>query len=146
MQHLRHAAHWVVYHRRHVDGGGSEVASPWSYLVYRYGAEASEPGSAQIDRALHELFHEEIDGMTEDDYAEHGDAFLRHGYDEGPMYVVEISRTGRATFSQWADQDYYNEIAPAIDITVDEATAREIWHLLARGAIDELKSRFAGGS
>ncbi|KJV32493.1 hypothetical protein [Luteibacter yeojuensis] len=94
------------------------------------------PTAQHIDAALDELF----DPRDDDD--EHGDASLRHGYDDGPMHVVDITRTGRATFSQWADQDYEVELAPPLDRIVDRAQARAIWLLLAKGAVDEVRARF----
>src|SRR5262249_45055584 len=51
-----------------------------------------------------------VRGMTAADYAEHGAASLRYGFDDGPMYVIEVDRLGRVRFEEWADQDYENEL------------------------------------
>jgi hypothetical protein len=115
----------------------------WVYLMFRYGKEVGSPDESQIELALNELFCEDLQGMTEQDYAEHGDASLRFGYDNGPMYVVDISRTGRATLSQWEDQDYYVELQPEIEMMVDREVAKRLWLLLAQGKIDEVKQHFA---
>ena len=32
--------------------------------------------------------------MTEANHEEHGTAFLRYGFDDGPMYVLEVARWG----------------------------------------------------
>lgn len=72
------------------------MSKAWCHLNYRYGVEVSAPTPDQILSAVEELYVENLVGMTECDYEEHGDAWLRYGYDEGPMYVLTITRSGKA--------------------------------------------------
>lgn len=120
------------------------MAIPWTYLLFRYGNEVSSPTSEQIETAAHELFNENISGMTEGDYNEHGAASLRYGFDEGPMYVLEITRSGLARWEEWADQDYNEELAPTREASsFTEKRAVELWKALASGDIDFIRGIFA---
>jgi hypothetical protein len=120
---------------------------PWSYLCLRYGEEVAAPSEAQLTKAAQELFHENSDGMTESDYLEHGSSHLRVGYDNGPMYVLTIDRTGRATLEVWADQDYEVEAcAPRELEKVGMNQAIQLWTDLASSEIEKVEAAFNAGS
>ena len=118
------------------------MKKPWQYFQKRYGESVSSPSRLELSNAVTELFYEKIPGMTEADYIEHGNAHLRYGFDDGPMYVVEISRIGRATLEEWADQDYENELCPSKTIPVTAQQALDLWLLLADGKIDQVRTAF----
>ena len=83
-----------------------------------------------------------LQGMTEGDYAEHGAGSLRFGYDEGPMFVLEVSRLRDVTFEEWADQDYEQQLAPQRKMNlVSEEHALQLWGWLARGEIDQVRAQ-----
>jgi hypothetical protein len=120
---------------------------PWVYLLCRYGDEIGSPTVEQIRAAAHELFNENIPGMTEADYDEHGAASLRYGFDEGPMYVLEITRGGLARWEEWADQDYNEELTPVREISeITPERAVALWVELAEGNIDVVRSVFAAAT
>jgi hypothetical protein len=83
----------------------SAAREPWVILTARYGSDTSAPTNADLARAIEELYVEDLPGMTEAHYEEHGAAWIRHGFDDGPMYVLEVTRTGIVRFEEWADQD-----------------------------------------
>lgn len=115
---------------------------PWIILTRRYGGDIRNPTAAQLAEAIAELYHESLPGMTEGDYAEHGAASLRYGYDEGPMFVLEASRLHELMFEEWADQDYEQELAPSRTIhAVPEAQALQLWTWLAQGEIASIRSQ-----
>ncbi len=119
------------------------MSDPWSYLLSRYGDEVSAPSVEQVRTAISELYHENIPGVAEGDYEEHGAASLRYGYDDGPMYVLEVTRHGVARWGEWADQDYNDEICPAKELRyITEAQANELWNALAAGSIDLVRAAF----
>lgn len=123
------------------------MSEPWSFLCYRYGEEVGSPSEAEIQKAAHELFHENLPGMTMADYIEHGSAHLRWGYDDGPMYVVEIDRTGRAMLEVWKDQDYEVEAhAPRKIKKVSESQAIELWTFIASGQTEKVEAAFDANS
>jgi hypothetical protein len=123
------------------------MSQSWSYLCFRYGEEVGSPSEAQLKKAAYELFHDNIDGMTESDYVEHGSAHLRLGYDNGPMYVLTIDRTGHATFEVWEDQDYEVEAcAPRELKKVSENQAIQLWTNLLSGQIEKVEVTFNANS
>ncbi|WP_197442409.1 hypothetical protein [Lignipirellula cremea] len=96
---------------------------------------------AQLAEAVAELYHEILPGMTENDYAEHGAASLCHGFDDGPMYVLEVDRLREVTWEEWGDQDYEQELAPPRRMReVTEDQALRLWSWLAEGQIDRVRS------
>jgi hypothetical protein len=80
-------------------------AGAWVILSVRYGGDIRNPSPQQLQQALGELFEENIPGMTEADYMDHPSAWLRYGFDEGPMYVLDVYRDRSVIFAKYADQD-----------------------------------------
>ena len=120
------------------------MKNSWLFLLCRYGNEIKAPTSDQIDVAANELFHENISGMSEGDYSEHGSLSLRYGFDDGPMYVLEITRGGLARWEEWADQDYNDELAPMREISrVTEVRAIELLNALANGNFEFVRTEFS---
>jgi hypothetical protein len=114
---------------------------PWTILSSRYGGDIRDPTGDQLRHALAELYHENHPSMTEADYAEHPNAWLRYGFDDGPMYVLNVYRSRTVYFAQWSDPDYENELEPEAErINVSESEALHLWELLAVGKIDEVKA------
>lgn len=113
----------------------------WVILTTRYGTDIREPTSDHLRSALAEVYHEDHPAMTGGDYAEHPNAWLRYGFDSGPMYVLNVYRSRTVYFSQWADSDYENELKPEAEkINASEREALDLWELLAKGKIDEVKA------
>lgn len=81
--------------------------------------------------------------MTEGDYDEHGAASLRYGYDDGPMYVLEITRFGAARWEEWADADFQKELCPQREIkSLSQENAFLLWEQLAAGETDLVRTYF----
>lgn len=115
--------------------------SAWVILTSRYGGDIREPTVDELRRALADVYQEDDPSMTEGDYAEHPNAWLRYGFDDGPMYVLNVYRSGTVYFSQWADPDYENELEPELErINVSEREAQRLLELLAAGKTDEIKA------
>lgn len=118
------------------------MSEPWAILTRRYGEDIRSPTVAQLAVAVAELYHETLPGMTEGDYAEHGAASLRCGFDDGPMYILEVNRLREVRLEEWADQDFEKELAPPRtmhDVQEDEALL--LWGWLAEGRIDQVRSQ-----
>lgn len=119
------------------------MSKPWCYLLYRYGNETGAPTRDEISAAVKELYEESSPSMTEGDYEEHGAASLRYGYDEGPMFVLEITRHGTAIWEEWADQDYKVELCPEKEVkSLPQEKAVLLWEQLAEGKIDLVRAYF----
>lgn len=122
------------------------MSNPWCYLEYRYGESTEAPTREDILAAVKELYEENLLGMTEESYDEHGAASLRYGYDEGPMYVLEITRHGTARLEEWADQDYEMELCPMKEVkALPQEKAFLLWELLAAGEIEAVRPHFQTG-
>jgi hypothetical protein len=119
------------------------MSNPWCYLLFRYGEERGAPTSGEVAAAVKELYEEPLPGMTEGDYEEQGAASLRYGYDEGPMYMLEITRRGTARWEEWADQDYEIELCPMIEVkSLPREKAVLLWEQLAAGETDRVRAYF----
>jgi hypothetical protein len=117
------------------------MSEPWVILTRRHGGETPNTTAAQLTAAIAELYHENLPGMTEGDYSEHGAASLRYGYDDGPMFVLEVSRLREVTLEEWADQDYEMALAPPRTIrAVLEDQALRLWVWLAQGEISRVRA------
>ena len=116
------------------------TSSAFLILTRRYGGDTRDPSNENLANAIRELFVEDLPGMIEDDYAEHGAASLRYGWDEGPMFVVRVDRRGTVTFEEWADQDYEHELAPPRTLRVRfQGEALQLWALLASGDVNDVR-------
>ncbi len=113
----------------------------WVILAERYGGDTADPSDADLSRAVDELFDEDLEGMEEGDYEEHPDAWLRYGFDEGPMYIITGSRDETATLEKYADQDY-EELLASLVVDVDRRTLLQLWKWLARGEVERIKSEY----
>lgn len=101
------------------------------------------PTRDEIEAAVQELYEEGLSGMSASDYEEHGTGSLRYGYDEGPMYVLEITRHGTARLEEWADQDYETELCPMREVkALPQEQAVLLWAHLAAGDIEAVRLYF----
>ncbi len=115
---------------------------PWVILVRRYGGDIRDPSPEQLALAIHEIYVEDLPGMTEADYEEHGAATLRHGFDEGPVYDLCVSRGGTITLEEWADQDYETPLHPERQMrSVPPEMALNLWRLLAEGSLETVHAQ-----
>jgi len=114
-------------------------SSAWVILTRRYGEDVRQPSEDDLTQAVNELFNENYKAMTETDYAEHPNAWVRYGFDEGPMFVIEANRDKTVTLLKYADQDDVEAIAK---YTVRDKSGENIlslWKLLAKGEIEEIR-------
>ncbi|MGY4827300.1 hypothetical protein ACVNIS_01830 [Sphaerotilaceae bacterium SBD11-9] len=119
------------------------MEEPWFILSKRYGGDIREPSVEEMRAALSEVYVETHPNLTQADYEEHPSAFVRYGTDSGPMYVLYIGRTKTATFEQWADQDFGDELAEPLsieDVSLEAAIA--MCSQLQKGQVDALRKTF----
>jgi hypothetical protein len=109
------------------------MSETWTILTRRYGADVRHPSHTQLLAAVNELYDENIAGMEESDYAEHPNAFLRSGTDDGPMFVVDAYRSGTVILVKYADQDF-GEPSHEVTLTnVRRETLLALWASLVSG-------------
>jgi hypothetical protein len=118
------------------------LSTPWTYLTLRYGSEIPSPKEADLRLAIDQLYSENEPGMTERDYEEHGAAWQRLGYDEGPMYVLRMTRTGRTTLEHWLDQDYETEGNDPVEVeSLSYEVAWSLWSAFASRNVEIVRTR-----
>jgi hypothetical protein len=114
----------------------------WRILTLRYGQDICDPTPEDLRAAARELFVEADPSMSEASYAEHPDAWLRVGFDDGPMYVLTVDRVGSATFEEWADSDYGRLLSPGRRMAgLSAAETVELWSLLCAGSLETLRAK-----
>ena len=114
----------------------------WVILSTRYGGDIRQPSQRELAQAIDEVVTEDLNGMTEQDYAEHPNAWLRYGYDDGPVYVVDAYRDGTVICSQYADQD---DVDPVRETTLEAVTREQLlslWKRLAEGDIASIRAKY----
>lgn len=115
-------------------------ADAWIILTTLYGEDIDNPSPQQLRLALGELFDETISGLSEEDYDEHPNAWLRYGFDEGPMYVLDVYRRGGVIFSKYADQADSDALWEYRMDDVSQEKALVLWQHLIEGKLGELKA------
>lgn len=116
---------------------GVSMSQPWVILTRRYGDDTRSPTAIQLAEAIAELYHESVPGMTEGADAEHPDALLRYGWDDGPMFVLAVNRLHEVRFEEWSDHDFEKELASPRQMRgIPENQALQLWFWLAQGEID----------
>jgi hypothetical protein len=117
------------------------MSEPWIVLTNRFGEDIENPSSAQLSEAVAELYHEAKPGTSEASNQEHGSAWVRYGFDDGPMFVLDLSRRRSMRLEEWADQDFDQELAPPRTLLdVAEPVAIQALEWLVMGDFDQLRS------
>jgi hypothetical protein len=116
------------------------MSATWNILTRRYGVDVRDPSHAQLLQAVDELYDENIEGMEEGDYAEHPNAFLRYGTDDGPMFVVDAYRNGTVILAKYADQDFGEPSHEMTLSSVPRERLLELWASLASGDFERIRA------
>ncbi|MDQ1921033.1 hypothetical protein [Massilia pseudoviolaceinigra] len=66
-------------------------------------------------------------------------AALRFGYDDGLMYVIEVSRGGAIRFEEWSDRDCELALAPPRRMSADLTLAQQLWSLMVRRQVSRIR-------
>jgi hypothetical protein len=114
----------------------------WAILTFRYGRDVRNPTPHDIAEAVAELSNENIPGMQEGDYAEHPNAWLRLGSDDGPVYVVDAYCNGQVILSKYADQD---DIDAASEVTLTNVPKEKLlamWTWLAENDLARFRTEW----
>jgi hypothetical protein len=114
----------------------------WVILTTRYGSDKSMPSEADLARAVDELFVENVESMREPDDAEHPNAWLRYGFDDGPVYVIDARGNGTVTFEKWGDQDDDELLSSYRVYGVDKPRLLSLWKWLASGQVAKIAAEY----
>jgi hypothetical protein len=108
-------------------------------LNSRWGDTIRSPSREDLERAIHEIFHEDLPELTDEDYAEHPNAGLVVGFEEGegPSTTLDIFRGGMVFLTEAPEPDADPTRQMRLD-RLDEAHALRLWLSLLAGRMAEV--------
>ncbi|MES2898791.1 MAG: hypothetical protein V4723_03635 [Pseudomonadota bacterium] len=109
------------------------MTQAWVTLTGRDGRTIAAPSEEQLDTELDAVF-EEADGNDT------ATASLRFGYDDGLMYVAEISSDGTLRFEEWSDSDCELALAAPRTMLAGYDEALVLWDLMARRQVSRIRA------
>lgn len=122
------------------------MTQAWLTLTSMDGRDIAAPTEAQLAAVLAELYAPlrkakakgkatAAPGAT----LEPASAALRFGYDDGLMYVIEVSSGGHIRFEEWSDRDCELALAPPRRMSADLIQAQQLWALMARRQVSRIR-------
>jgi hypothetical protein len=124
------------------------MTQAWLTLTSMDGRDIAAPTEAQLAAVLAELYAplRNDDGKGKGKArnrpapaSEPASAALRFGYDDGLMYVIEVSRGGHIRFEEWSDRDCELALAPPRRMSADLTQAQQLWALMARRQVSRIR-------
>ncbi|RSZ57416.1 hypothetical protein HF313_11805 [Massilia atriviolacea] len=120
------------------------MTQAWLTLTSMDGRDIAAPTEAQLAAVLAELYAplRKPKGKGKGAPAparEPASAALRFGYDDGLMYVIEVSSGGDIRFEEWSDRDCELALAPPRRMSADLHLAQELWALMARRQVSRIR-------
>jgi len=112
------------------------MTQAWVTLTSVDGRDIAAPTEKQLAAALAELYAQRKKGGAE---AEPATASLRFGYDDGLMYVAEVSSNGEVSFEEWSDSDCEIALASPRRMTASLQQALQLWSLMARRQVSKIR-------
>lgn len=111
------------------------MTQAWVTLTRADGRDIASPSEQQLATALAELYPH-AKGAAPADAAS---AVLRFGYDDGLMYVAEVSSTGELRFEEWSDSDCELALAAPRCMKGSQAQAQELWAMMNRRQVSRIR-------
>ena len=112
------------------------MTQAWVTLTNVDGRDIATPSEQQLSAALAELYGKRKKASAA---AEPASAALRFGYDDGLMYVAEVSSMGEIRFEEWSDSDCEMALAPPRHMQVSQVQAQEVWAMMARRQVSRIR-------
>jgi hypothetical protein len=110
------------------------MTQAWVTLTSVDGRDIPAPTEQQLAAALADLY-----GRRKKANAEPASAALRFGYDDGLMYVAEVSSSGDIQFEEWSDSDCELALAAPRRMKASQDQARELWAMMARRQVSRIR-------
>jgi hypothetical protein len=118
------------------------MTQAWLTLTSPDGRDIAAPTEAQLAAVLAELYAPLRKGKGKgksQSAPEPASAALRFGYDDGLMYVLEVSSGGDIRFEEWSDRDCELALAPPRRMSADLPLAQQLWVLMARRQVSRIR-------
>jgi hypothetical protein len=110
------------------------MAHAWVVLTSLGGRDTPAPTDEQLAAALADVYGAPPGRPDRD-----GSATLRFGYDDGLMYVAEVSTTGDISFEEWSDRDCEMALAAPRRMQATEDQALQLWCWLAHRQVTRIR-------
>ncbi len=114
------------------------MTQAWVTLTSADGRDIASPSEQQLAAALAELYRHPKPGPSAPE-VDAASAVLRFGYDDGLMYVAEVSSTGELSFEEWSDSDCELALAAPRRMRGDQAQAQQLWAMMARRQVSKIR-------
>ena len=115
------------------------MTNAWVTLTGPDGREHASPTEQQMAEVLADLYAAP-NKKAASAPAEPRSAALRFGYDDGLMYVAEISSSGQASFEEWSDRDCELALASPRRMAANRTQAQQLWSLLAARQVSKIRA------
>ncbi len=112
------------------------MTQAWVVLTSLDGRDIAAPTDKQLAATLAEIYARP---KKKGGPLELASAALRFGYDDGLMYVAEVSSNGEISFEEWSDRDCELALARPRRMTANQTEALQLWHLLARRQVSKIR-------
>jgi hypothetical protein len=109
------------------------MTQSWLTLTSVDGRDIAAPTEKQLAAALAEIYAPPPAG------AEPASVALRFGYDDGLMYVAEVSSGGDIRFEEWSDRDCEIALARPRRMRANQKEALQLWSWLARRQVSKIR-------
>ncbi len=111
------------------------MTQAWVTLMRADGREISSPSEQQLAAELAALYQRPGGGA-----AEPASATLRFGYDDGLMYVAEVTSGGELCFEEWSDSDCELALATPRRMQGSKAEAQELWRMMTQRQVSRIRA------
>ncbi len=120
------------------------MTQAWVVLTSLDGRDIDAPTDKQLAAVLAEIYarhkpRSKPRDKVADAPAEPASATLRFGYDDGLMYVAEVSSSGEISFEEWSDRDCELALARPRRMTANQSEALQLWYMLARRQVSKIR-------
>lgn len=112
------------------------MSQAWITLTSVDGRDIAAPTEKQLAAVLAELYAQRKKAGAQ---AEPATASLRFGYDDGLMYVAEVSSNGEISFEEWSDSDCEIALASPRRMTASQQQALQLWSLMAKRQVSKIR-------
>ncbi|MES2150188.1 MAG: hypothetical protein V4508_10375 [Pseudomonadota bacterium] len=111
------------------------MTQAWVTLTSVDGRDISAPTEKQLAAVLADIYARSKKNQD----GEPATAALRFGYDDGLMYVAEVSSTGEISFEEWSDRDCEIALADPRRMNANQSEALQLWCWLARRQVSKIR-------
>lgn len=112
------------------------MTQAWVVLTALDGREIHAPTEKQLASVLADVY-----APPRQPGGDAATAALSFGYDDGLMYVVEVSSGGDVRFEEWSDRDCEIALASPRRMVADKAKAYQLWCWLAQRQVAKIREQ-----